>query len=108
MGSMEIQSSAHNHSSSMENSGVVSSFIKSECSAGRLLGSLPPSPLVHVSPIGLVPKNDQPGSWRMIVDLSHLQISSVDDAIPPVFFSPNTYSLAMQLLLSVCRIVTPS
>ena len=52
------------------------------------MGPLPPSPLVHVSPIGLVPKNKQPGSWRMIVDLSHLRGSSVNDAIPPVFCSP--------------------
>ena len=71
MGSMEIQSSAGNHSSLRENAGVVSSFIQFECSAGRLLGLLPPSPLVNVSPIGLVPKNDQPNSWRMIVVLSH-------------------------------------
>ena len=73
MGSVEIQSSAHNHSSSRKNPGVMSSYIQLECSAGCLLGPFPPSLLVHVSPIGLVPKNDQRGSWRMIVDLSHLQ-----------------------------------
>ena len=54
---------------------------------------LPLSSLVHVSPIGLLPKSNQPGSWRMIVDLSHLRRSSVNDAIPPSLCSPQYPSI---------------
>ena len=105
MGTVEIQSSAHNRSSSRENPGVVSSFIQSESSAGRLLGPLPPSPWVHVSPVGLVPKNDSSGSWRMIVDLSHPRGRSVNDAIPPIFCSPQYPSVddAVAFILSLGR-----
>ena len=104
-GSIEFQSSARNHSSSRENPEFVSSYIRSECSAGRLLGPLPPSPLVHVSPIGLVPKNDQPGAWRMIVDLSHPQGHSVNDAIPSTLCSPQYPSIddAVAVVLSLGR-----
>ena len=92
-GGVAIQSSCRNHTSSMENSGVGLSYIESECSAGHFLGPLPPSSLVHVSPIGLVPKSSQPGSWRMIVDLSHSLCSSGNDASPPSLCSPQYLSV---------------
>ena len=38
-------------------------------------------PLVHTSPIGLVPKPHQEGKWRMIVDLSSPFHHSVNDGI---------------------------
>ena len=36
---------------------------------------------VHCSPFGLVPKGRDPGKWRMIVNLSHPEGQSVNDAI---------------------------
>ena len=105
VGSVEFQSSARNHSSSRENPGVVLSYIQSECSAGCLLGPLTPSPVVHVSPIGLVPKSDRPDAWRMIVDLSHPQGHSVNDAIPSTLCSPQYPSIddAVAVVLSLGR-----
>ena len=82
LNTLPICSLARNHSSSRENIGVVSSYIHSECAAGRLLGPFGVSPRIHVSPIGLVPKGHQSGAWRMIVDLSHPVGGSVNDAIP--------------------------
>ena len=38
---------------------------------------------VHCSPIGLVPKGRNTGRWRMIVDLSYLLASSVNNGINP-------------------------
>ena len=38
---------------------------------------------IHISPIGLVPKARQLGRWQMIVDLSCLPCSSVNNGIDP-------------------------
>ena len=77
------QSRASNHPSSLANEAVVQERISVEVRAGRLLGPLPArlSSLVHVSPVGLVPKAHQANSWRMIVDLSHPPHGSVNDGI---------------------------
>ena len=45
------------------------------------------SPLVHVSPICLVPKSNQGDRWRMIVDLSYPPNHSVNDGISREFSS---------------------
>ena len=61
---------------------VVEEFFREESKAGKLLGPLPRSsfPLVHVSPVGVIPKST-PGKWRIIVDLSSPQGGSVNDGI---------------------------
>ena len=58
--------------------------LASELRAGRLLGPLSPhlAPLVHTSPLGLVPRSNQPGRFRLIVDLSRPVHSSVNGGIP--------------------------
>ena len=41
-----------------------------------------PSPRgVHQSPLGLIPKKNKPGKWRLIVDLSSQEGSSINDGI---------------------------
>ena len=62
-----------NHPSALAQMEVVDERVRDELAAGRLLGPLPPdlAPLIHVSPMGLVPKPHQPGKFRLIVDLSH-------------------------------------
>ena len=56
------QSRASNHPSSLVNEAVVQERISAEVRAGRLLGPLPAhmSSLVHVSPVGLVPRPTRP------------------------------------------------
>ena len=36
---------------------------------------------VHLSPLGIIPKKNKPGKWRMIVDLSSPQGASINDGI---------------------------
>ena len=36
---------------------------------------------IHLSPIGLVPKKNKPGKWRLIVDLSSPLDHSINDGI---------------------------
>lgn len=63
---------------------VVREYIQKECEAGRILGPLDPQlfPEVHVSRFGVIPKTD-PGKWRLILDLSSPEGSSVNDGISP-------------------------
>ena len=62
---------------------VVSDRIQTEIRFGQVVGPVDCSltPVVHLSPIGLVPKKGQAGCWRMIVDLSFLPSHSVNDGI---------------------------
>ena len=80
-GSLSTRSSTRNHPSCQVNPSAVSSYLSSERAAGRVLGPLPQSDSVHVSPIGLVPKGHQGNAWRMIVDLSYPSGRSVNDKI---------------------------
>ena len=60
-----------------------------EVSCGRVAGpfATPPVPGLHVSRFGVIPKNNQPGQWCLIVDLSSPEGHSVNDGIPKTPFS---------------------
>ena len=60
---------------------VVKWYIRKECT---LLGPFNPSlfPEVHTSQFGVIPKSE-PGTWRLIVDLSAPEGASVNDGIDP-------------------------
>ena len=64
---------------------VVEERIVAELTAGGLFGPISPQllPLVHTSPLGLIPKAHHSNKWRMICDLSSLIGNSVNDGIPP-------------------------
>ena len=83
--STRLQSASRNHPFSLANPTVVENHIATEVLAGQLVGPVagPLTPLIHVSPLGLVPKSHQVDQWRMIVDLSFPHGSSVNDSIPP-------------------------
>ena len=72
-----------NHPSALANKKVVDERIAAELAAGQLLGPVSPplTPLVHTSPLGLVPKVHQPNKWCVICDLSSPFGSSVNDSI---------------------------
>ena len=36
---------------------------------------------IHISPLGVIPKKNKPGKWRLIVDLSALQGGIINDGI---------------------------
>ena len=74
-----------NMKSAVLNPSVVDEYLDKEIKHGRVLGPFNPEdyPSVQVSRFGVIPKNHQPGKWRLIVDLSHPAGSSVNDGIEP-------------------------
>ena len=81
--SQRLRATDRNHPSSLANPTSVNAFIAAELDAGRLQGPVAASakPLLHTSPIGLVPKGHTMNRWRMIVDLSFPATASVNDGI---------------------------
>ena len=66
-------SAASNMHSALENAAVVLEYLQKEVLLGRMIGpvSLETVPEgTQISPFGVIPKSNQPGKWRLIVDLS--------------------------------------
>ena len=62
---------------------LVSDYLSCEVQLSRIW-KLPPGVFprgIHLSPIGLVPKKNKPGKWRLIVDLSSPLDHSINDGI---------------------------
>jgi hypothetical protein len=78
-----LRSAPRNHPSAAANATVISGYIRGELEAGRLVGPVTRSvaPLIHSSPLGLVPKSHQSNRWRTIMDLSAPRGHSVNDGI---------------------------
>ena len=68
--------------SAMEKPEVVRDYLSKECAEGRVLGPLSQEafPNVQISRIGVIPKGSA-GKWRLIVDLSAPEGSSVNENI---------------------------
>ena len=62
----------------------VDSYLNEEISAGQIV-SVPklthPSPPIHISQFGVIPKRNKPGKWRLILDLSAPPGMSINDSI---------------------------
>ena len=69
--------------SATDNPEVIDEYLAKEVRLGRVVGPVAPGcvPDVHVSRFGVIPKNHQPGKWRLIVDLSHPSGASINDGI---------------------------
>ena len=63
--------------------------------------SAPPFPNLYVSSFGVIPKQGQPGKWRLIVDLSSPEGASVNDGI-----DPDEFTLHFIKLDQVIRVVS--
>ncbi|CAB4003429.1 Hypothetical predicted protein [Paramuricea clavata] len=81
---VSLRSRTSNMRSASDHPDVVDAYLSSELAARRVAGPFtsPPVPLLHVSPFGVIPKNHQPGKWRLILDLSSPAGHSVNDGIP--------------------------
>lgn len=77
-------STPRNMASAMKNPEVIREYLANECSEGRVLGPLDPGslPQVNTSRFGVIPKGSS-GGWRLILDLSFPEGSSVNDGIDP-------------------------
>ena len=70
--------------SALQNPSVVSEYLMAECAAGRVIGPFgqhmfPPGS-IQINKFGVIPKGT-PGKWRLIVDLSAPEGSSVNDGV---------------------------
>lgn len=91
--SLSLKPARQNLSSVRQNPTVVDSYIEEELATGKLRPA-PPTATVHVSPIGIIPKRNQPGKFRLIVDLSSPKGFSVNDGIDPCLCSLKYTSVA--------------
>lgn len=76
-----LTSTRRNLSSVIDNPVAVDQYIAEEVAAGKLRCIPNQNPAIHTSPIGLIPKRNRPGKYRLIVDLSSPSGSSVNDGI---------------------------
>ncbi len=63
----------------------VTSYLDTELQAGRVIGPLAPdtAKLVQVTLFGVIPKANQPGKRRLILDLLHPEEASINSGIKP-------------------------
>ena len=96
---------AGNMKSASLNPEPVMDFIRGEVQAGRVIGPLQDVPQVHVSRFGVIPKQGQPGRWRLILDLSSPHHHSVNDGIASELCSIKyaTVDNAVQQILQLGR-----
>lgn len=87
--SAPLKDAKRNKQSALEHPEIVDEYLRNEVDLGRVAGpfSRPPIPNLHTSSFGVIPKSGQPGKWRLIVDLSSPEGSSVNDGIDPDSFS---------------------
>ena len=84
-----LKSASSNMASAALNPSVIDGYLQTELEKGRVAGPFPfpPYPDLHVSRFGVIPKKNQPGKWRLILDLSSPSGRSVNDGIPKEDFS---------------------
>ena len=66
--------------SALANPQVINEYLHTEVQLGRVAGPFL-QPSFHVSRFGAIPKRNQPGKWRLILDLSSPTGHSVNDGI---------------------------
>ena len=78
-----LQVTKRNMLSAVEHPEVVKKYLQEECQMGRVLGPFNPEevPGIQISKFGVIPKSNQPGKWRLILDLSSPKEASVNDGI---------------------------
>ena len=93
-----------NHPSSTENPRTISEFLTVERELGRFTGPVLPSPHIHTSPMGLVPKSHS-DKWRLIFDLSSPHGHSINDGISSELCSLRYASLdnAVEIIMGLGR-----
>ena len=72
-----------NMKSAVDNPDPVVEYLGKELDLGRI-SEVPPevASRIHTSKFGVIPKSNQPGKWRLILDLSSPKGNSVNDGVP--------------------------
>ena len=73
----------NNMQSALQHPSVVEDYLQNEIALGRVIGPVSMSrvPSIQINRFGVIPKNHQPGKWRLIVDLSDPAGFSINDGI---------------------------
>ena len=87
---------------------VVTNYLERETSLGRMVRVKEGSKSIkniHISPMGMIPKKNRPGKWRLIVDLSSPKGASVNDGISATWSSLayTTVDHLAEIILSMGR-----
>ena len=77
--------------SAYEHPEIIDAYLAREVNSHRVV-RLPLAvahsiPTLRISPIGVIPKHNRPNKWRLIVDLSSPEGSSVNDGVDPALCS---------------------
>ena len=100
-GSHQLKSKNSNMLSAVTQAGVVTSYLEEESRLGRIVavGRLEEARRlgVHISPFGVIPKKNKPNKWRLILDLSSPQGSSVNDGAASAMFQLMMWSTKLRL-----------
>ena len=98
-----LRSSLRNLKSASLNPSVVDSYLATETALTHVAGPFldAPIPDFHISPFGVIAKRNQPGQWRLILDLSSPTGHSVNDGTPKEPYSLHYASVddAIRILL---------
>ena len=84
---------------STKNPDVIISYLEREVQLGRMSRHIARPQGIHLSPIGAISKKHKPGKWRLIMDLSFLAGSSVNDGISSKWSSISYVSIDFLLSL---------
>ena len=103
-----LKSASCNHPSALALASIVTDYINTEVSVGRLVGPIPESTAreVQVNPVGLIPKPHQVGKWRLLVDLLYPLGKSINSGLSEELASI-TYSRVDDVVESIkqrCRL----
>ena len=101
--SHRCSSAGSNMQSALENSEVVQDYLDKEVALHRIVGPMLSPPGTQLSPFGVIPKSNQPGKWRLIVDLSSPDSRSVNAGIEPELCSLN-YLRLDEVIQQIARI----
>ena len=74
---------------------MIDSYLQNEVPFGRVAGpfAAPLFPSLHMSHFGVISKNNQPGNWCLILDLSSPERQSINDGIPKPPFTAQYVSV---------------
>ena len=89
--SKQLRSAAHNMHSTQLHPEVLSQYLAEEIAEGRVIGpfsvEIAKASAWYINRFGVIPKQHNPGHWRLIVDLSFPPGTSVNDDIDPALCS---------------------
>ena len=70
--SQKLERAERNKPSATQHASVIDVYLANEVFLGRVAGPFhpPPLPNLQISSFGIIPKQGQPGKWRLTVDLS--------------------------------------